>query len=150
MFFARESDIVDRPLVRLQAGIAGPYQKIERAKKRRTGESLHLTETALRQIESYRPYNAVGVISLVGNYRGTPSPSAGKLSGAALKINGSSSSIVRLYGGRWPRRMPSLNAAGDSPLSSDPTFPPRRRRAFDWSTVAIATVAFAAAAAVYV
>jgi uncharacterized membrane protein YraQ (UPF0718 family) len=46
--------------------------------------------------------------------------------------------------------MPSLNAAGDSPLSSDPTFPPRRRRAFDWSTAAIATVAFAAAAAVYV
>jgi uncharacterized membrane protein YraQ (UPF0718 family) len=34
-------------------------------------------------------------------------------------------------------------------LFSDPTPPRRRRRAFDWSTAAIAAVAFAAAAAVY-
>lgn len=34
-------------------------------------------------------------------------------------------------------------------MSLDPIPPRRRRRAFDWSTAAIAAIAFAAAAAVY-
>lgn len=43
-----------------------------------------------------------------------------------------------------------LTAAGDSLLSSGPTSSPRRRRrAFDWSTAAIAALALAAAAAIY-
>src|SRR5579864_3172339 len=82
----------------------------------------------------------------------------GRLSGDSIPIatKGTDSGTegqrcAGLNGKRWPRRMRSPTAAGDSLLSSDLTSPPRRRRrAFDWSTMAIAAVAFAAAAAVYI